>query len=116
MAERLPRRGELWAADLKPRSGSEPGKVRPVVVVQTDLLNSTGHPSTWILPCTTKLTGASVLRVELPAGAAGNRRECEVMIDQSRAVDRSRLRRQVGVIPALLMGEISEKLRLVGDL
>ena len=27
-------------ADLKPRTGTEPGKVRPVVVVQTDLLRA----------------------------------------------------------------------------
>jgi mRNA interferase MazF len=116
MAERLPRRGELWAADLNPRAGTEPGKVRPVVVVQSDLLNATTHPSTWVLPCTTRLTGSSVLRVELPAGIAGNRRDCEVMIDQSRAIDRSRLRRALGSIPSPFMSEISEKLRRVGDL
>ena len=116
MSERLPRRGELWAADLTPRRGTEPGKVRPVVVVQSDLLNETGHPSTWILPCTTRLTGESVLRVELPARIAGNARACEVMIDQSRAVDRSRLRRSFGTVPPRLMREIAEKLRAVGEL
>jgi mRNA interferase MazF len=88
MPDRSPRRGELWSADLNPRRGSEPGKVRPVVVVQSDLLNETDHPSTWVLPCTTRLTGESVLRVELPARIAGNARVCEVMIDQSRAIDR----------------------------
>jgi mRNA interferase MazF len=87
-----------------------------VVVVQSDLLNETGHPSTWVLPCTTRLTGTSVLRVELPAGIAGNRRDCEVMVDQSRAIDRARLRRALGSIPPSLMAEIGEKLRLVGDL
>jgi mRNA interferase MazF len=111
-----PRRGELWAADLDPRRGTEAGKVRPVVVVQSNLLNATDHPSTWVLPCTTRLTGESVLRVELPAGIAGNRFDCEVMIDQSRAIDRSRLRRSLGAVPAPLMKEISEKLRLVGAL
>ena len=90
--------------------------MRPVVVVQSDLLNETGHPSTWILPCTTRLSGASVLRVELPAGIAGNARACEVMIDQSRAVDRVRLRRRLGRVPARLMAELSDKLRRVGDL
>jgi mRNA interferase MazF len=106
----------LWAAALAPRRGAEPGKARPVVVVQSDLLNETGHLSTWILPCTTRRTGESVLRVELPAGIAGNVRACEVMIDQSRAVDRIRLRRPLGVVPARIMREIGEKLRAVGDL
>jgi len=116
MPERFPRRGELWSADLNPRRGSEPGKVRPVIVVQSDLLNETGHPSTWILPCTTQLTGDSILRVELPARLAGNVHACEVMIDQSRAIDRRRLLRPLGHLPNPIMSEVSEKLRRVGDL
>jgi mRNA interferase MazF len=66
MPERRPQRGELWSADLNPRQGSGPGEVRPVVVVQSDLLNETDHPSTCILPCTTRLNAESILRVELP--------------------------------------------------
>jgi len=116
MPDRSPRRGELWAADLNPRRGSEPGKVRPVVVVQSDLLNETDHSSTWILPCTTLLAGENVLRVELPKSMAGNTHACEVMIDQSRAVDRRRLLRPLGRLPHTVMREVSEKLRRVGDL
>ena len=116
MSDRSPRRGELWAADLNPRRGSEPGKGRPVLVVQSDLLNETNHQSTWILPCTTELAGENVLRVELPGRMAGNVRACEVMIDQSRAVDRRRLLRPLGRLPQAVMKEVSEKLRRVGDL
>jgi mRNA interferase MazF len=116
MTDRLPRRGELWAADLNPRRGSEPGKIRPVVVVQSDLLNETDHPSTWVLPCTTRLAGENVLRVELPTRLAGNSRACEVMIDQSRAIDRRRLIRPLGRLPQVVMNEVSEKLRHAGDL
>jgi mRNA interferase MazF len=116
MPDRLPQRGELWSADLNPRRGSEPGKVRPVVVIQSDLLNETGHPSTWVLPCTTQLAGENILRVELPAKMSGNARACEVMIDQSRAVDRRRLLRPLGHLPGTVMTEVSDKLRRVGDL
>ena len=38
---------EIWTADLNPQIGTEPGKIRPVLIVQTDLLNSL-HPSTII--------------------------------------------------------------------
>lgn len=41
----------LYFADLNPRLGTEPGKVRPVVVFQTDLLNQV-NPSTLICPVT----------------------------------------------------------------
>lgn len=114
--ERLPARGELWLADLNPRAGTEPGKVRPVVVVQSDLLNETGHRSTWVLPCTTQLTGESILRVVLPTRIAGNTKACEVMVDQSRAVDRNRLTHALGRLPSSIMKEVAEKLRAVGDL
>src|SRR3954469_15270068 len=102
--------GTLYNADLNPRFGTEPGKVRPVLVVQSDLLNETGHPSTWVLPATTRLTGESLLRVPLPKGVAGNSRDCEVMIDQSRAIDNRRFRRLLGRLPPALMRDVAAKL------
>ena len=110
------RRGALYLADLSPRRGSEPGKVRPVLVIQTDLLNEAGHPSTWVLPCTTRLSGESLLRVSLPRGIAGNRQECEVMIDQSRAIDNGRFVRALRGLPRTLLREVEDKLRRLGDL
>ena len=110
------RRGSLYLADLSPRRGSEPGKVRPVLVIQTDLLNEAGHPSTWVLPCTTRLSGESLLRVSLPRGIAGNRQECEVMMDQSRAIDNGRFVRALRGLPRTLLREVEDKLRRLGDL
>ena len=110
------RRGVLYLADLNPRAGTEPGKVRPVLVVQTDLLNQARHPSTWVLPCTTRLTGENLLRVVLPRGIAGNREECEVMVDQSRAIDNRRLVRALRPLPKSILAEVVEKLRTLGDL
>lgn len=110
------RRGVLYLADLNPRAGTEPGKVRPVLVVQTDLLNEADHPSTWVLPCTTRLTGENLLRVVLPRSIAGNREECEVMVDQSRAIDNRRLVRALRPLPKSILAEVVEKLRRLGDL
>ena len=109
-------RGRLYLADLSPRLGTEPGKTRPVLVVQTDLLNEADHPSTWVLPCTTRLAGDNLLRVPLPRGLAGNRQECEVMIDQSRAIDNRRFVRPLKPLPRSLLREVEEKLRGLGDL
>jgi mRNA interferase MazF len=104
-------RGGLYATDLNPPRGTEAGKIRPAVVVQTNLLNEVGHASTIILPCTTRLTGESLLRVLLPGGMAGNRVDCEIMIDQARAIDNRRLRKHLGTVPRRVLGEIEEKLR-----
>jgi mRNA interferase MazF len=110
------RRGALYLADLSPHRGSEPEKVRPVLVIQTDLLNEVRHPSTWVLPCTTRLSGESLLRVSLPRGIAGNRQECEVMIDQSRAIDNRRFVRALRGLPRPLLREVEDKLCRLGDL
>ncbi|PIV61792.1 MAG: hypothetical protein COS14_03955 [Bacteroidetes bacterium CG02_land_8_20_14_3_00_31_25] len=29
---------EIWVANLDPRQGTETGKIRPILIVQTDLL------------------------------------------------------------------------------
>jgi mRNA interferase MazF len=110
------RRGSLYLADLNPRTGTEPGKTRPVLVIQSDLLNDAGHPSTWVLPCTTRLAGENLLRVPLPRGVAGNRQECEVMVDQSRAIDNRRFVRELAPIPNALLSEVEEKLRQLAEL
>jgi mRNA interferase MazF len=106
----------LYMADLNPRMGTESGKVRPVLVVQTDLLNDADHPSTWVLPCTTRLSGENILRVALPRGIAGNREDCEVMVDQSRAIDNRRLVKALKPLPRSILAEVVEKLRTLGEL
>ena len=110
------RHGVLYLANLKPRHGTEAGKVRPVLVIQTDLLNEAGHPSTWILPCTTGLVGENLLRVSLPRNIAGNAEECEIMIDQSRSIDNQRFHKALRPLPAEILKEVKEKLRQLGEL
>ena len=109
-------RGFLYLADLSPRRGTEAGKLRPVLVIQTDLLNEARHPSTWVLPCTTRLTGENLLRVPVPRGMAGNRQDCEVMVDQSRAIDNRRLVRALKPLPRSILREVEAKLRRLADL
>jgi len=108
--------GCLYLADLEPPRGTEPGKAPPVLVVQSDLLNEVDHPSTWILPCTTRLSGENLLRVQLPRGIAGNTADCEVMIDQSRSIDNRRFRKRLGRLPLPVLEEVKRKLTLLADL
>ena len=110
------RRGVLYLADLDPARGTEAGKLRPVLVIQTDLLNEVAHPSTWVLPCTTRLSGENLLRVALPRGMAGNTRPCEVMVDQSRAIDNRRFARALKPLPRAILREVEDKLRRLAEL
>jgi mRNA interferase MazF len=110
------RQYEIWIADLNPRIGTEPGKVRPVVVVQTDLLNRR-HPSTVICPVTTKVQpGSEILRVHLAERSCGLEEACDVMIDQLRAIDNARLINKVGKIPVEASNKIKNNLMILLDL
>jgi mRNA interferase MazF len=108
---------EIWIADLNPQIGTEPGKTRPVLVVQTNLLNKLPHPSTIVCPITTHVTKESeILRVHITKGVANMHENCDIMIDQLRAIDNSRLIKKVGDLPANLIGIVKENIRLIIDL
>jgi mRNA interferase MazF len=108
---------EIWIADLNPQIGTEPGKTRPVLVVQTNLLNKLPHPSTIVCPITTHVTKESeILRVHIKKGVANMHENCDIMIDQLRAIDNSRLIKKVGDLPANLIGIVKENIRLIIDL
>lgn len=107
---------EIWIADLNPQIGTEPGKVRPVVVVQTELLNK-HHPSTIICPITTKVQKESeILRIHLKKECCGLQEASDVMLDQVRAIDNSRLVKKVGVLPPELTDKIKTNLKILFDL
>lgn len=110
------KRSYLYLADLNPKFGSESGKIRPVLVIQSDLLNEIPHPSTWVLPCTSKLTDENILRTRLSRGIAGNDKDCDVMIDQSRTIDNKRFLQELSKVPDIFMREIERKLILVSGI
>src|SRR6266542_1470120 len=92
-------RGDVWLASLDPRQGTEPGKTRPVLIVQAQALLDADHPSTLVVPLTTNVVAdAKPLRVPVPATAPFDysqgrllRRRSDLLIDQLRAIDNRRL-------------------------
>ena len=83
--------GAVWLADLNPRRGTEPGKTRPVLIIQSQALLDAGHPSTLIIPLTTRLIeDAEPLRLRLSARDRLDR-DSDLLIDQIRAIDNQRL-------------------------
>ncbi|MBL7960058.1 type II toxin-antitoxin system PemK/MazF family toxin [bacterium] len=88
----------VYTADLNPRFGTEPGKLRPVVVIQTDLLNQI-HPSTIVCPVSTNVHPESdLLRVHLRKGEAGLEKPSDILVDQVRAIDNKRFVKHLGII------------------
>ncbi len=83
--------GGVWLADLNPQRGTEPGKTRPVLIIQHQALLDAGHPSTLVIPLTTRLIeDAAPLRLRLSARERLER-DSDLLIDQIRAIDNQRL-------------------------
>ena len=106
---------EIWIADLEPQRGTETGKIRPVLVVQTNLLKD--HPSTVVCPITTNVISSSeILRVHIKKGIANLKSDSDIMIDQIRAIDNRRLTQKVGELPLDLQIIVKENIKVVLDL
>jgi mRNA interferase MazF len=107
---------EIWLANLDPRFGTETGKTRPILIVQTDILNKV-HPSTLICPITTNVKLQSqILRVHLKKGTAKVKEDCDIMIDQLRAIDKKRLIKKIGDLPKDLIEKVKSSINIVLDL
>lgn len=84
-------RGEIWLANLNPGKGTEPGKIRPVLIIQCQELLDVIHPSTLIIPLTTNLIDdAEPLRLRIPTRER-LAKDSDLIIDQMRAIDNKRL-------------------------
>lgn len=83
--------GEIWLANLNPGKGTEPGKIRPVLILQNQALLDAEHPSTIVAPLTTNLVAeAEPLRLRITAD--GNLdKDSDLLLDQLRAIDNKHL-------------------------
>ncbi len=105
---------DIWLADLNPRKGTEPGKTRPVAVVQTDLLNDI-HLSTIICPITTNVKiEADLLRVHLKKGQLDE--VSDILVDQLRAIDNTKLIKKLGQLNSEQKTKLKANLRIVLDI
>jgi len=105
---------DIWLADLNPSRGTESGKTRPVVIIQTDLLNDS-HLSTIICPITTNIQPEiELLRVHLKKNQLD--KPSDILVDQIRAIDNKRLLQKIGQLNASQIQTIKRNIRVVLDL
>jgi len=105
---------DIWLANLNPHMSTEPGKTRPVVIVQTDLLNDF-HPSTLICPITSNVnTEIDLLRVHIKKGPLPL--SSDILVDQIRAIDNNRLIQKVGKLNSQQIQQLKRNIRVMLDL
>lgn len=110
-------RGEIWLANLNPGRGTEPGKTRPVLIVQSQALLDVDHPSTLVVPLTTRLIDdAAPLRLRVLAGG-DLAQDSDLLLDQLRAIDNNRLiKGPLQRCPETVLVQVDQALREVLDL
>jgi mRNA interferase MazF len=107
------RKYNIYSADLNPGMGTEPGKTRPVEVVQTDLLNNP-HPSTIICPVTGDVNrDARILRVHLNSKANNLTKPSDILVDQIRAIDNRRFKSIIGKLTESQILHLNSNLKII---
>jgi mRNA-degrading endonuclease toxin of MazEF toxin-antitoxin module len=112
-------RGEVYWAELVPRSGSEQTGRRPVIVVSHDGFNQV---PTWrsviVVPLSTSAAQArrGPTAVEIPRGAAGLKAASVALCHQVTTLDRGKLSRRLGRLSPELLREVDDGLKAALDL
>ena len=107
------KRGEIRLANFNPSKGTEPGKIRPCLIIQSDLLNEVDHPSTTVIPLTSRLVdNAAPLRLQILSRDQLHS-DSDIMIDQVRTIDNKRVTGEsLTMLTKLEMVEVEEFLKL----
>jgi mRNA interferase MazF len=113
------KRGDVYWAELKPRSGSEQQGTRPVVVVSHDAFNQTpSWRSVIVVPVSTSKAQAKrgPTALHLPKGSSGLKQESVALCHQVTTLDRSKLTKQVGTLSPPLLQQLETALKAALDL
>jgi len=110
------RRGEIRIVAMDPTRGSEASKRRPAVIVSNDGANATatrlGRGVVTVIPITSNIQRVYPFQVLLPATTTGLEQDSKAQAEQVRSVAVERVGQQIGQVPANIMLDIDEALRL----
>jgi mRNA interferase MazF len=110
------RRGEIRIVNLDPIVGAEANKTRPAIIVSNDGADTTaarlGRGVLTIVPVTSNLDTIHPFQVLLEASDTGLSADCKAQAEQVRSVAVQRIGRRVGSLPATLMDDVDEALRV----
>ena len=109
-------RGEIRMVDLDPARGSEASKRRPAVIVSNDGANATAarlrRGVITVVPLTSNVARVYPFQVLLPAARCGLPVDSKAQAEQVRSIAVERVGRCVGQLPAPLVSDLEDALRL----
>ena len=111
------KRGHLYVVDFNPRVRTKPGKLRPALVMQSNLVNEAGYPSTIVIPTTSKLIeDPGILRLRLSKGDGALDCDSDLLLGQLIAVANESFSKEIGSLPQSTFEEIERRIRIILDL
>lgn len=113
------KRGDIYVADLQPRSGSEQKGKRPVLVISHDNFNKVAAwKSIIVLPISTSTNQAQrgPTAIFLPKNSGGIDKDSIVLCHQVTTLDRSKLSQYLGSLSADQLSEVEKGLKAAMDL
>jgi len=105
------KRGEIFLVNFDPTLGAEIRKTRPALVVSNNI-NNKHSPIISIAPITSNVARVYSFEVEIPKNTGGLDKHSKIMVNQTRAVDKIRLIKRLGCLPAELMAKVDNALML----
>ncbi|MFY9224741.1 MAG: type II toxin-antitoxin system PemK/MazF family toxin [Blastocatellia bacterium] len=111
------KRGEIYLAELSPRSGSEQTGKRPVIIVSNDGFNtSTSWRSIIVIPISTTRARKGETIVNIAKGIAGLSDDSVALCHQITTIDRSKLINYLGQLPEALMADLEVAIKAALDM
>jgi mRNA interferase MazF len=111
------KRGRFYIVDFNPRVRTKPGKLRPAVVLQSDIVTEAGYPSTIVIPTTTRLVeDPGVLRLRIRRGVGGVTKDSDLLLGQVIAVANESFRQEIGILPDDVLDEMEKRVRIILNL
>ena len=113
------KRGDVFWADLMPRSGSEQTGRRPVIIISHDGFNQTlSWRSIIVVPVstTTAQQQRALTVVPLPQGVASLPQASAAICHQVTTLDRSKLSQRTGALPPDVLTRVEQGLKAAMDL
>lgn len=105
---------DIWLADLNPARGPIPGKIRPVVIVQSNLYNNITD-TTVVCPITTNIVeGINYLRVSLLKEQLD--KKSAILLDQIRTVENRKLIKKISRLNYDQIKKMKRNLQIILDL
>jgi len=108
---------DIWLANLEPGFGTEPGKTKPVIVIQSDLLNRV-HPSTIVFPVTTQKNSqtTNIIKIPISKMETNLKKDSFIIVDQIRAIDNKLFVKKIGLLSPNSINKLKKSIFLIFDL